>query len=224
MTLQEFVRSVDEEGRMTFPTSEYRNFRREEGETPAKYHERLVLVHLMDFDVLVTYFKNSKSLSKRIDLRATPTEDGGDMMLSFNLAKALRFPAENPAQELREFADFLDAQKPYYHARASGFPYLQVLSVWSRRKPTAGDVKCGYRNAAGKHFYDEEASQAILAMMQASPVLSRWLLQQARDLSRARCSSFVVRHEHLFKAKEDPVLKALDKQMAAERRLAAQKH
>jgi hypothetical protein len=215
-TLQAALRSADDQGRVTFRTTQ-QPYIRQTGSKAAFLQEH-VQSHLFSFETLHVQVENPTSFNKTVGLVATPLEDAGQFQISFDLALAFRLPGQNSKAELEEFAAFLDGLKPFFEAHATARPRIKVLNVRDRNRKTFGEILCQHRSeAGGKPFQDESFTRKVMTLVEASVVLSSWLRQQALDLNRQGPHSWLfIMAEHLFEKDENPVRGATKAALAFE--------
>lgn len=123
-----------------------------------------------------------KSVSE-IDLAWNNTPDGP--VISCNLAKLLLLPAKDPAAELAVFRGFLAKVMEFMSAHPNERCDVQICNDRdSPHRRIYGFLSCRVPDSDRKMQKDWDASDSLMAMVDASPILSHWLRQVAKTLQK----------------------------------------
>jgi hypothetical protein len=210
-TLQNLLRSTDENGRFTFSTEDQSYLEREEGQTFQEFMGAHVVWFMDEYSGFLTRFETSKSSTRQLEIKAVPIEGKQAWQVSFNMARMVRLPGVNPKAELLELCGFLDSMKPFFEAYASMKPRVRMTNNRDSHRRTYGLLECFFRDpkdTGNKSANAEEFSKQLMDRVNESEVLSKWLKQLALDLNIAGPYSwFSFKNEQLFEDWENPVLR-----------------
>lgn len=217
--IQHFIRQADEQGRVTFSTKPRSYIKRKDYKTHQAFIREHVIRYLYDIKGLVFRLGSVASAFPEVDARWERGADGDEVIISFNLARALMLPGEDAAAELGVYREFFMSMRPFFEKYAEQQPRLQITNNRTSTGKLYGAVKALYNNPVAQGAALAVEFQAVLdAQLEASSALQAWLRAYALELNRmGPWSWFIVTADHVFGYEDHPILAICHRGREAER-------